>query len=97
MRLHPKHHTFVMETLTGLPADVRKARKHMIYTLQSCSRAAKAIGVSKQMVKMVLSGRKTSARVLAGIMALPKLMTLEEYRAATGSATKTLRHEGGER
>jgi hypothetical protein len=82
MKRNPKTNRFLQERLTGLPVEVMAARKHMAATRQTCSRASRAIGVSTVMVKMVLSGRKTSARVLAGIMALPRLMTSEELTMA---------------
>lgn len=71
MNRHPKFNTFVMEPLTGLRRDVQTARRHIAKTGKSYSRAAQIIGVSKIMVKLVLTGRERSARVLAGIMALP--------------------------
>lgn len=67
MKLHPEYHTYLMENLHGLNRDVVTARRLVRSTSLSYARIARQIGVSKNMVGMVLTGRKKSARVLAGI------------------------------
>lgn len=59
-----------MEKLPGLSREVQAARKHLAEMGWSYSRAARLVGVSDDVMKSVLTGRKTSARVLRGVMAL---------------------------
>lgn len=67
MKLHPEYHTYVMESLPGLSREVSAARKLLKASTLSYPRAARMIGVSTIMVKLVLTGRKKSQRVLDGI------------------------------
>lgn len=67
MKINPTYHTYEMQSLPGLNLEVRAARKLIKASLLSYARVAQMIGVSKDMVKSVLIGRKKSARVLAGI------------------------------
>ena len=80
--------------MKGLRRDVRKARLHLIREGYSYGQAATLIGVSKEMVRSVLTGRKRSGRVVAAVMGLMKpewLKKWEKEHAAKAAA------EGGER
>lgn len=71
MKRHPQYKTFIMGRISGLSCEVRTARKHLKTTGRSYAKAARIVGVSVDMMKMVLTGRRVSRRVLDGVMAIP--------------------------
>ena len=84
-------------TMTGLSRDVRKARLHLIREDYSYGRAAQLIGVSKVMVRFVLTGRKRSARVLAGVMGLKKPEWVKEWEKKHAAKVAAAAVEQGRR
>ena len=61
-----------MENLRGLSPEVFSARKLLAESMVSYQKVGKRIGVSKSMVEKVMRGERTSARVVAGAVALAK-------------------------
>jgi transposase len=84
-------------TMTGFSRDVRKARLHLIREGYSYGRAAQLIGVSKDLVKSVLTGRKRSARALAGVMGLKKPEWLKEWEKKHAAKVAAGLEDGGQR
>jgi len=72
VKRNPKIMTFEMENLRGLGPGIDAARRAVLRSKISYSRLARQLGVAKNMVAMVLTGRRTSKRVLDGIIEICK-------------------------